>query len=418
MEVTGYAIVGLTGIIAALFCVLAFAVYRLVAGTRHARRSLGESRVETTLLATALEDAIRRLKDQERATAARAVASERLNSAIVASLTSGLIVVDRQGLVRIVNPAAGRILGLAAADGISFELLFADFPAVRTLLGEALSTRVPILRRTVAVERPSGVMHLGITVSPLTGEDGDSGAVCLFRDLTAVVALEEQLRLKEALAVLGELTAGLAHEFRNGLATIHGYARLLDPAQLPAPQQPYLDGIRNETQALGQVVSKFLEFARPGPMTLAPVNLGTILQRAADDVEGVSITVEGRFTVIDGDELLLRQAASNLFRNSVEACEASGRSAAITVTGAVDHEARQQIVTVADNGPGLPVAGLSRLFQPFFTMRSGGTGLGLAIVQRIVVGHNGRIAAANHPNGGAVFTMSLPLRSIEIETEP
>jgi signal transduction histidine kinase len=102
----------------------------------------------------------------------------------------------------------------------------------------------------------------------------------------------------------------------------------------------------------------------------------------------------------------------------VEACEASGRSAAITVTGAVDHEARQQIVTVAYNGPGLPVAGLSRLFQPFFTMRSGGTGLGLAIVQRIVVGHNGRIAAANHPNGGAVFTMSLPLRSIEIETEP
>jgi PAS domain S-box-containing protein len=418
MEATNYAVLGLTGIIAALFAVLAFALYRLAAASRGARRSIGEGRAESMLLATALEDAIRKVKDQERATAARAVASERLNSAIVASLTSGLIVVDRQGIVRIVNPAAYRILGLTATDDVSFEQLLEGLPAVHAIIAESLATRAPILRRTVSVDRPAGVMHLGVTVSPLTAEEGEAGAICLFRDLTAVVALEEQLRLKEALAVLGELTAGLAHEFRNGLATIHGYARLLDPLQIPASQQPYLEGIRAETQVLGDVVTKFLEFARPGPMTLGPVDMATVLRRAAEDVPGATVTVEGRFALVDGDELLLRQAASNLFRNSLEACEGAGRSAAIAVSGVVDHEARQLVVTVADNGPGLPANAISRLFQPFFTTRPGGIGLGLAIVQKILVSHNGRITAGHKPDGGAVFTLSLPLRSIDIETEP
>ena len=418
MEATNYAVLGLTGIIAALFAVLAFAVYRLVFAARHARRSIGESRGETMLLATALQDTIRKVKEQERASAARAVRSERLNSAIVASLTSGLIVVDRAGIVRIVNPAACRILGLAAVDGMPYQELLADLAAVRDLIAESLATRAPILRRTVAVERSGAVMHLGVTVSPLSGEEGEAGAICLFRDLTSVVALEEQLRLKEALAVLGELTAGLAHEFRNGLATIHGYGRLLDPAQMPASQQAYVEGIRSETRVLGDVVSKFLEFARPGPMSLAPVDVAAVLRRAADDVPGVTVGVDGHFSLVDGDEILLRQATSNLFRNSFEACEAVGRRAAVTVTGAIDHESRQQIVTVADNGPGLPAQGASRLFQPFFTTRPGGTGLGLAIVQRIIVGHNGRIVAGTRPEGGAVFTLTLPLRSIEIETEP
>ena len=93
--------------------------------------------------------------------------------------------------------------------------------------------------------------------------------MCLFTDLTSVMELEEQLRLKEALARLGELTAGLAHEFRNGLATIHGYGRLLDPASCRT-QRPYVEGIRAETRALGEIVTNFLRFAKPDPLALAP----------------------------------------------------------------------------------------------------------------------------------------------------
>src|SRR4029078_13306541 len=139
-----------------------------------------------------------------------------------------------------------------------------------------------------ALEMPhaGAVTHVGVTVSPL-GPDGNSspsGVICLFCDLTAVVARAEQLRLKEPLARLGELTAGIAHEFRNGLATIHGYGKLIDPSALPPQFKPYVEGIRQETDSLGQVVTNFLNFARPTQLSLATHDLGAIIERVSDDL--------------------------------------------------------------------------------------------------------------------------------------
>ena len=108
--------------------------------------------------------------------------------------------------------------------------------------------------------------------------------ICLFSDLTAVVELEEQLRLKETLARLGELTAGLAHEFRNGLATIHGYSRLIDVEALTPTYRSYVEGIRQETDALGKVVTNFLNFARPAQLTLTRVDLRAICERVAEEI--------------------------------------------------------------------------------------------------------------------------------------
>jgi PAS domain S-box-containing protein len=417
MNPAGYAFLGLTIIVAVLVAILAFAVLRFAAAARNARKNLGESRTESLLLSSALEEAITRLKAQERATAARAEASERLSSAIVNSLTSGLLVVDRDGAVQIVNPSAQRILGLTDLGTLPSKTALDAVPALKDVIRESLQTSQPILRRTLTLPRPEGVMHLGVSVSPLTSESGQSGAICLFRDVTAMMALEEQLRLKEALARLGELTAGLAHEFRNGLATIHGYARLLDPSLLAASQRPYLEGIRNETQSLGDVVTNFLNFAKPEPLALAPTNLRSLIARAAEDVVA-EVTITGDFGTVDADDVLLRQAVSNLFRNSVEACGTVGVSPAISVQGHIDPGADEVVVVVKDNGPGIPAHVMPRLFQPFFSGRPGGTGLGLAIVQKVVVSHNGRVAAANRAEGGAVFTMTLPLRMIESRSEP
>jgi two-component system sensor histidine kinase PilS (NtrC family) len=415
MNPTGYAFLGLTGIVAALIALLAFAVLRFAAAARDARRSLGDTRAETVLLSSALEDAIQRLKAQERATAARAEASERLSSAIVVSLTSGLIVVDSQGTIQILNPAARQILGLAPDDEPSH--LRALVPALADVIDESFRTNMPILRRTVSLAQPEGQRHFGVTVSPLAAEGSRGGAVCVFRDLTSVIALEEQLRLKEALARLGELTAGLAHEFRNGLATIHGYARLLDVAQLAPAQQPYLEGIRTETQVLGDVVTKFLDFAKPGALAMAPLDLRRLVQRAIDDLPGAIITIDGEFESIDGDEVLLRQAISNLLRNGVDACAAVGKPPRLAVRGRIDHPSQTVQVSVTDDGPGIAPEAMPRLFQPFFTTRPGGTGLGLAIVQKVLVSHNGRVTAANRAEGGATLTMHLPRRAAENGTE-
>ena len=225
--------------------------------------------------------------------------------------------------------------------------------------------------------------------------------------------LEDQLRLKDSLARLGELTAGIAHEFRNGLATIHGYSRLLDLDRVPTDFKPYVQGIREETEALGQVVTNFLNFAKPTELVLGPVDIGVIAERAAEEIRseararGGEVTVSGDFGVVDGDEVLLRQAFSNLCRNALEACV--GIPPRIIVEGSTDTAGFLR-VNVSDNGPGVDPAVATRIFRPFFTTKARGTGLGLALVQKIIVTHNGRVTAANAEGGGACLTVVLPLR--------
>jgi signal transduction histidine kinase len=226
--------------------------------------------------------------------------------------------------------------------------------------------------------------------------------------------MEEQLRLKDTLARLGELTAGIAHEFRNGLSTIHGYSRLIDPQALPAHYEPYIQGIRDETAALGRVVTNFLQFAKPEQVALGPVALEAVSMRAADELRrelppGASLAVSGEFARIQGDEVLLRQVLGNLVRNAAEACAGAGIEPAIAIEGQVEREQGTCRITVLDNGPGIPDGARERIFQPFFTTRSNGTGLGLAIVQKVIVLHNGRVAASASPSGGASIQLTFPL---------
>ena len=285
MNPQAYALLGVTALTAVLVAVVAWALLRFISAardTRHRLRDAGES----PLLAIALQEGIQKLRAQERAMTERAEASEALSTQIVNSLTAGLLVVDRQGLVQIVNPAGREMLGLT--DGVEGSHISALPHAAVPLAGvvnECLTTGQPIVRRALEVPQASDVTHVGVTASRFGQSEGATGGViCLFSDLTAVIELEEQLRLKEALARLGEMTAGIAHEFRNGLATIHGYGKLIDPSLVPPQYKPYVEGIRQETEALGQVVTNFLNFARPTQLSLATQDLAALVQRAADDL--------------------------------------------------------------------------------------------------------------------------------------
>ena len=411
---TAYALLGLTAMVAALIGVLVYAVLRFASAARESRVHLRESKSESAFMTAALHEALTKVKAQEREMSARAEASERLSGEIVESLSSGLLVVASDGQLRILNPAGRRMLSRDDAMPIRpyREVLP---PALTDLVEECLNKGEPIVRRTVQISSAEqSPASLGVTVSPLSNGHGQPhGAICLFTDLTPVVEMEEQLRLKESLAQVGELTAGIAHEFRNGLATIHGYARLIDLNALPVAYHPHLQGIRQETEALGEVVTNFLNFAKPAQLMLSPVELRSIAERAADEVRpevhsrGGDVVVRGEFPVIEGDEVLLRQAFSNVMRNAVEACVAASTPPEIVVDGRI--ESGSVRVTVDDNGPGVPPADRERVFRPFVTTRDRGTGLGLALVQKIVVTHNGRIQIAAAPAGGASFQIVLPL---------
>ena len=411
---SAYALLGLTAIVAVLVSVIAFALLRFIAAARATRQRSREGG-DMALLSLALQEAVSKLKSQERATAARADASERLSGEIITSLTAGLLVVGLDAEIRILNPAGRRMLGLGEAPPLdNYHRVLAD--PLSQMIDECLATRAAILRRTVTLEDARSAMHFGVTVSPLFDDRAElHGAICLFSDLTAVMDLEEQLRLKDSLAAVGELTAGIAHEFRNGLATIHGYSKLIDLQALPESYRPYVEGIRAETSSLTQVVTNFLNFARPAQLTLTRVDLRAVCARAAEEIRadvralGGDLDVRGQFGALEGDEVLLRQAFSNLLRNAVEACAEASMAPVVVIESEVLPALQISRISVNDSGPGIVPAARDRLFRPFFTTKRTGTGLGLALVQKIIVFHNGRISVGTSPQGGASFQITLPL---------
>ena len=420
MTTTAYSFLGLTAIVAGLVGLLTFAMLRFAAAARDTRRQFGQNAGgDTAILATALQEAVTKLKAQERATAARAEASERLSGEIITSLTAGLLVVGLDGEVRILNPAGRRMLGLPDSAALGDYRQVLGEPTLIQVIDECLARRQAIVRREVGLPQSRhDTSHLGVTVSPLFDERGElHGAICLFSDLTAVKTLEQQLRLKDSLATVGELTAGIAHEFRNGLATIHGYSKLFDLNAIPAVYRPYVEGIRAEAESLGQVVTNFLNFARPAELTLSRVDLRAICERAAEEVRGDvrglggDVELRGEFGAVDGDEVLLRQAFSNLLRNAVEACAAASVAPRVVIQSDIDRAQKVSRIAVDDSGPGIPSSTRERVFRPFFTTKRSGTGLGLALVQKIVVFHNGRIIAGSSPLGGASLQITLPLAS-------
>jgi signal transduction histidine kinase len=412
---SAYVLLGLTAIVGALAALVTFALLKFITAARDTRNNRGAA--TEAILSAALQEAVTKLKAQERATAARADASERLSDEIISSLTAGLIVVGLDEEIRILNPAGRKMLGLL--DDVTPEAVrrSLDELSLSEVIDECVRTAQPVVRRSVTLpEAHRGVSHVGVTVSPLFDDEAQlHGAICLFTDLTAVKDLEAQLRLKESLATVGELTAGIAHEFRNGLATIHGYSRLCELEAMPPVYRPYIQGIRAEAESLGQVVTNFLNFARPAELTLSRLDLATICRRAAEEVRvdaralGGDVAVRGEFGDLEGDEVLLRQAFSNLLRNAVEACAGASVTPNIVIQSEVDGPLRVSRIAVNDNGPGIDAASRERVFQPFFTSKRNGTGLGLALVQKIIVFHNGRITAAKSPQGGASLQITLPL---------
>ena len=411
-------------LITALGAVLLFAALRLGVAARRTRRRALETPDESVLLTEALGEAVERIRQQERETHARAEASERLSEQIIDSLASGLLVVDVAGAVQILNPAARRLLGVTAAEptGPFRDLIGVLAAPLADVIDECVSTKLAIPRSTIRLlsGHAGTAAHLGGSVSPMRGDDGRfQGVICLFTDLSAVIDLEERLRLQDSLARVGELTAGIAHEFRNGLATIHGYSRLLDPQELQTEYKAYVEGIREETVALREVVDNFLNFARPAELILGKVSLRKLVERAAEEIRkdarasGGDVHVRGEFPDVEGDEVLLRQALSNLCRNAIDACLGGDDAPRIVLEGTIDLDHGEARITVTDNGHGIDPEQRARIFRPFFTTKTGGTGLGLALTQKIIVTHNGRVTAAAAEGGGARMEVALP---IEVES--
>ncbi|HXE90138.1 MAG TPA: ATP-binding protein [Terriglobales bacterium] len=388
-------------------------------------RPLAESEA---FAAAAVQGVIQRLKEQEKELARlrqaereRAQASETVSAAVLSNLASGVILFSPTGTVRQANEAVRSILGFASPTGLHARDLFRGVTALRLETGEAAPSNEPLLgalqaalgtgqsfRRLEAdYTTPDGAQRvLGVALSPVRGSAGEMlGVTCLVSDLTEITGLARQIRLKDNLASLGEMSAGIAHEFKNSLATISGYAQMLTAENDAATVRQFASRIVAETGNLTRIVTDFLNFARPRALEPELIDLRQLLEECARECPiEVRLGLPEGFSLV-GDRTALRQAFSNLLRNSAESGK-NGVPVTVEVTGETD--AQQARVVLRDNGAGIPAEDLARIFIPFFTTKSGGTGLGLALVHRIVTQHGGTIAVTSNPSG-STFTLSLPV---------
>jgi PAS domain S-box-containing protein len=378
----------------------------------------------SAFMAASMQGVIQQLREQEkelerlhRIEKERAEQTERLSEEVTRNMPAGLLVVKATGIISTSNPAAEHVLGIRGLGFRRFSEALGASSDLTRLIGECLATGKIYRREEVEHLPPAGdTRHLGVTISPIRrGEGKISGAICLLTDLTELAALQQRMQLKENLAALGELSAGIAHEFKNALATISGYAQLIQSESSVPEALEYAGRILEQTRNITHMVTEFLKYARPLEIPDERVALQTMVERVVSEVgealPQVKIGWEGTFGDAGGDEGLLRQALLNLARNAAEACATTAGGGRVVVRGEVVHgeEAGFQRISVCDNGPGISPSVLPKLFRPFYTTKAKGTGLGLAVVQKIIVQHGGQVEVRNRPEGGAEFIVTLPM---------
>lgn len=380
-------------------------------------------------LVTALIAGRLRLLGAERAELRAEVRRLRLEAGdILRNIKSGVITVDGDGLLVYANPAAREILGLEGGH----------------LLGHALAglvkQRAPELLRAIAITqetgekayRAEGVVHLrgrvfpiGLTTTALdTGDGGTPSVTAIFTDISDQKRLEALHLRTERLEAVAELSASLAHEIKNPLASIRSSVEQLARAShADADDQVLATLVVQESDRLSRLLTEFLDFSRVRVTSLTMLDLAEVARGAVDMVRrhpdcpetaGIALAVEA--APVEGDEDLLHRVVVNLVLNAIQA---AGDAAHVTVEVRPARPSempagmpvgRAVMLRVTDDGPGIPPELRDRLFEPFVTGRSGGSGLGLAIVQRAVQAHRGVVLVESEP-GRTCFEVILPVKT-------
>jgi PAS domain S-box-containing protein len=418
-------------LVAAPLLLLALVAARLV-GRR--RRQVGKvegepptaSRDESKLAFVALEGALGEIsaaretlqRQRDRAEAKRKEA-ERYNALVLSSIHSGVVSLSERGMVRTANPPAGEILGVHPLTLVGLPLTdcLRECPAVEQGVAAVLAGSDAVSRREVEVTSPNGKrLWLGVSLSGLHGFRGEiCGAVLLFSDLTEVRRLRGQVELKRRLESMGEMLAAIAHECRNAMGAVTGYARLLERGQLGEDERvSAVEGILREVAAIESVLGECLDFVRPRPLRRRSVDLiellagvvnGTRSLAEAADVR-VELTPHLSCGTVEVDPDQFRQALSNLVRNAIQASFAGGRVDICVVT----HDEGQCFeVAIADHGVGIAEETLEHIFDPFFTTRAEGTGLGMSIAQRVIIAHAGRLEIDSVVGQGTTVRAIVPI---------
>jgi signal transduction histidine kinase len=344
---------------------------------------------------------------------------------VVTGMRNGVLALDRDGALAIINDEAYRIFGIKPGPddvGRPVAEVLRDHPEVVRLLSNVFELHLLPNRAELRL-RLSGRV-IGYTLALVRDDDERVvGASMFFKDLTRVEQLEERERLRDRLAAVGEMAAAIAHEVKNPLGGIEVMAGLLRRKMSDAPDaQLVLTDIIKEAKMANAIVQEVLEFVRPIRLQVERTRVGEAVQAAVQLAETkarrgdirVNVRVPHTLPVIQGDQFQLTQLFTNLLTNAYEAMDGRGR---VTVTASTirivdDTDAKEAVVVeLVDEGPGMPQEVADRVFNPFFTTKPQGTGLGLAIVRKIVDAHDGSIDLETVPGRGTRIRVTLPVKA-------
>jgi two-component system sensor histidine kinase PilS (NtrC family) len=346
---------------------------------------------------------------------------------ILANLSTGVLTVNGDGRLAYANSAAESLLGIELQGFLGhpiLQIVEAVAPGLGDVLRDAIDNRRPVSRGTVEATSPKGAVRLGVSTAVLErGEDEMPSATALFQDITDLERLDELNVRAERLEAVATLSASLAHEIKNPLASIRSAVEQLSRSRLSAKDRGVLERlVLTESDRLSRLLSEFLDYAALRMSAREELDLQALVRGCLllvgqhPDVTGVDVEarMDDRPITLVGDADLLHRALFNLVLNGAQSAGAGGR-VVVTLEDQRDRPLPRGTpieypvrITVQDSGPGIDDEQRSRIFDPFFTTKVDGSGLGLAVVHRAVEAHQGAVFVEESPLGGAQFVIFLP----------
>ena len=331
---------------------------------------------------------------------------------VVESMASGLITVDTSGNIVSTNRRASYLLDLSKQ--VRGQPLEKVIPSQCLDLTGVLHHEREIIEKEIDCPRREEIIPLSVSATPLRDPEGvNMGAVIIFRDLREIRELQEEVRRSERLASLGRLASGVAHEIRNPLSSIKGFAQYFrDKFEKDSQDKSYAEIVIKEVERLNRVITQLLDFARPKELRLQSYLLSQVIEHSLKLLQGnfdkkrvrlKTSFIEERVE-LDWDQMT--QALLNIFLNAMESMDDTGE---LHVKTALKPEKRGVEISISDTGPGISRENLSRIFDPFFSTKKKGTGLGLAITAKIIEAHKGEISVESEEGKGTTFKIFLPL---------
>ncbi len=330
---------------------------------------------------------------------------ENLHQAILENIPSGIAFMGPDRRIRYLNPTAIQILEQNDMGCMIHESVLKDLPSndqrseIELSLGGSRKKRIGFQRKAL----------------------GEQGALIVFQDVTEIRDLEARMNLNEKLAGIGRLAAGIAHEIRNPLASLSGSVQLLkDEVEWPQAPKKLIQIVLRETDRLDALLQDFLDYAKPSSLRLQTVNLAdlvadvfTLCQHLPEFSKG-NITLTShlpRDFMLVCDPHQMKQVIWNLIKNSIQSMEQGG---SIELKG---HKTTDSVrLVIRDSGPGISEEIRDRIFDPFFSTKTGGTGLGLPMVFQIVKIHQGTVGFESQVGKGTEFWIELPSKGMQLAT--